>query len=133
MPDNRAGRATPSTNRAGTRCSNASSTPTTNNVSLPNSTDLITKLAATTGLVKNTSKAKLFLEQRSLIALENNYDITTLTNLLISTSFKAKIPEHVTNVAFLMVSEFHNSFAEDMATAVNGKTTHCLRTGYQAV
>ena len=125
MPDNTTGRATPMSNRGGTRCNNVPSTPITNNVGLPNSTDLVAKLAATTGLVKNTNEAKLFLKQRSLIALENNYGMATLANLLILTSFEAKIPEHVINiiraVAFLMVSEFHNTFAEDMAMVVAEK------------
>ena len=101
------------------------STPITNNVGLPKSTDLVARLAATTGLVKNTNKAKLFLEQRSLITLENNYGMATLANLLILTLFEAKIPEHVINViravAFLMVGEFHNTFAEDMAVVVAEK------------
>ena len=122
MPDNTTGRATLSSNRGGTRCNNVLSTPITNNVGLPNSTDLVAKLTATTGPVKNANKAKLFLEQRSLIALENNYGMATLANLLILTSFEAKIPEHIINViravAFLMVGEFHNTFAEDMAVVV---------------
>ena len=122
MPDDMTGRATPSSNRGGTRRNNMPSTPITNNVGLPNSTDLVAKLAATTGPVKNANEAKLFLEQRSLIVLENNYGMATLANLLTLTSFEAKIPEHVINVirvvAFLMVSEFHNTFAEDMAVVV---------------
>ena len=125
MPDDTTGRATLSSNWGGTQHNNMPSTPITNNVGLPNSTDLIARLAATTGPVKNTNEAKLFLEQRSLIALENNYGMATLANLLILTSFKAKIPEHVINViravAFLMVSEFHNTFAEYMAIVVAEK------------
>ena len=122
MPDDTTGRATLSSNRGGTRHNNVPSTPITNNIGLPNSTDLVAKLAATTGLVKNANEAKLFLKQRSLIALENNYGMVTLANLLILMSFEAKIPEHVINViravAFLMVGEFHNTFAEDMAVVV---------------
>ena len=125
MPDDKTGRATPSSNQGGTRRNNMPSTLITNNVGLPNSTDLVARLAATTGPVKNTNEAKLFLEQRSLIALENNYGMATLANLLILTSFEAKIPEHVINViravAFLMVGEFHNTFAEDMAIVVAEK------------
>lgn len=125
MPDNTTGRATPMSNRGGTQRNNVPSTPITNNIGLPNSTDLVAKLAATTGPVKNANKAKLFLKQRSLIALENNYGMATLANLLILTLFEAKIPKHIINViravAFLMVSEFHNTFAEDMAMVVAEK------------
>ena len=125
MPDDMTGRATLSSNWGGTRRNNMLSTPITNNVGLPKSTDLVARLAATTGLVKNTNEAKLFLEQRSLITLENNYGMATLANLLILTLFEAKIPEHVINViravAFLMVGEFHNTFAEDMAVVVAEK------------
>ena len=125
MPDNPTGRATPSTNKGGARRSNVSGTPVTNNVSLPNSTNLAARLAATTGLVKNANEAKLFLEQRSLIALENNFGMDTLANLLISTSFEARILDHVIHVmravAFLMVGEFQNIFAEEMAVVVTEK------------
>ena len=125
MPDNPTGRATPSTNKGGARRSNVLGTPVTNNVSLPNSTNLAARLAATTGLVKNTNKAKLFLEQRSLIALENNFGMDTLANLLISTSFEARIPDQVIHVmravAFLMVGKFQNIFAEEMAIVVTEK------------
>ena len=125
MPDDTTGRATLSSNRGGTQHNNVPSTLITNNVGLPNSTDLVAKLAATTGLVKNANEAKLFLKQKSLIALENNYGMATLANLLILMSFEAKIPEHVINViravAFLMVGEFHNTFAEDMAVVVAEK------------
>ena len=100
-------------------------TPVTNNVSLPNSTNLAARLAATTSLVKNTNEAKLFLEQRSLIALENNFGMDTLANLLISTSFEARIPDQVIHmmraVAFLMVGKFQNIFAEEMAVVVTEK------------
>ena len=122
MPDDTTGRATPSSNRGGTQRNNVPSTLITNNIGLPNSTDLVAKLAATTGPVKNANEAKLFLKQRSLIALENNYGMATLANLLILMLFEAKIPEHIINiiraVAFLMVGEFHNTFAEDMAVVV---------------
>ena len=100
-------------------------TPVTNNVGLPNSTDLAARLAATTGPVKNANKAKLFLKQRSLIALENNFGMDTLANLLISMSFEARIPDHIINmmraVAFLMVGEFQNIFTEEMAVVVMEK------------
>ena len=83
------------------------------------------KLAASTSPVKNANDAKLFLKQRSLIALENNYNIETLANLLISTSFEARVPDHVASiicvVSFLMVGETQNTFAEELTATVAEK------------
>ena len=112
------GKPTTLTTNGSTRRSNMSSTPVTNSAGSPNNTDLAAKLAASTGPVKNANNAKLFLEQRSLIALENNYSTETLANLLISTSFEARVPDHVASVmhavSFLMVGETQNTFAEEL-------------------
>ena len=109
------GKPTTLTTNGGTWHSNMSSTLVTNSARLLNNTDLVAKLAASTCLVKNANYAKLFLEQRSSIALENNYSIETLANLLISMSFKARVPDHVASimhvVSFLMVGKTQNIFA----------------------
>ena len=67
----------------------------------------------------------MYLEQRSLIVIDNNYRIETLANILITTCFEPKIPDKVNNiiraVALLMVSKFQNNFTEDIAAAVTEK------------
>lgn len=124
MPDN-TGRSTPLASAGGARRNNVPSTPNTQHANLPNTSDLPARIAASTGPVKNAVEAKAFLEQRSLIAVENNYDMETLANLLLTTSFEAKIPDHVINViravAFLMIGHFSNTFAEDIAVALAEK------------
>ena len=121
------GRATPTTNNGSARRSNVAGTPATNNVSLPNGQDLAARLTATLGPVKTAIEAKAYLEQRSLIAVDNNYGMITLANLLITTSLEAKIPDHAANViravAFLMMKESQNIFAEDLAVAIAEKVT----------
>ena len=100
-------------------------TPPTGYVSSPNNVNLASKLATTTGPIKNANEAKMYLEQRSLIVIDNNYRIETLANILITTCFEPKIPDKVNNiiraVALLMVSKFQNNFTEDIAAAVTEK------------
>ena len=78
-------------------------TPATNNSSLPNDQNLVARLTATLGPVKTTNEAKTYLEQRSLIAIDNNYGMITLANLLITTSLvedlAVAIVEKVTSVS----------------------------------
>ena len=62
---------------------NVAGTPVTNNSSLPNDQNLVARLTATLSPVKTTNEAKAYLEQRSLIAIDNNYGTITLVNLLI--------------------------------------------------
>ena len=119
------GRATPTTNNRGTRRTNVASTPITNNVNLPNGQDLAARLTATHGPVKCACEAKVYLEQRSLIAVDNNYGINTLANLLISTLFEPRIPNHTVNVmravVFLMMNEYQNIFAKDLVVIIAEK------------
>ena len=122
MPNIMSGKPTTSTTNGSTWCSNMSSTLVTSSTGSPNNTDLAAKLAASTGPVKNANNVKLFLKQRSLIALENNYSIETLANLLISMSFKARVPDHVASimhvVSFLIIGKTQNTFAEELAATV---------------
>ena len=57
-----------------------------------------------------------------MIALENNYSIETLANLLISMSLKARVPDHVASimhvVSFLIIGKTQNTFAEELAATV---------------
>ena len=119
------GRATPMTNNGGTRRTNVASTPITNNINLPNGQDLTARLTATHGLVKCASEAKVYLEQRSLITIDNNCGINTLANLLITTLFEPRIPDHAVNVmravVFLMMNKYQNIFAKDLVVIIAEK------------
>ena len=114
-------------NNGSAHWSNMAGTPATNNSSLPNDQNLVARLTATLGPVKTTNEAKTYLEQRSLIAIDNNYGMITLANLLITTSLEATIPDHPANVmravAFLMMKELQNIFVEDLAVAIVEKVT----------
>ena len=48
----------------------------------PHNTDLASKISSTTGPIKNVIDARPYLEQRSLIAIDNNFSIKTLANLI---------------------------------------------------
>ena len=84
--------------------------------------NLTSKLSNATGLIKNSVDAKTYLEQRSLIVMENNFDLTTLANLFITTSFNPKIPDQPTNVimvvALLMVSNLQTSHSKEIAAVI---------------
>ena len=99
-----------------------SPTPVT---ALPIRSDLASRLAAAAGPFKNQADAKANLDQRSLIAVDNNYGAETLTNLFVTTSFEPKTPDQVSNVmrvvALLLVSKLQNIFTEDIALAVIDK------------
>ena len=87
--------------------------------------NLTSKLAATTGPVKNAVDAKVYLEQRSLITFEDNFGLNTLVNLLLMTSLNPKIPNQPTNViravSLLMVSELQASYAREISAAITEK------------
>ena len=93
--------------------------------SSPNITDPLTRLASTTGPVKNSHEAKTYLEHRLLIATDNNYTTETLANLLITTSFDPKIPNQVVCimrvVVLLMLGNLHSSAVEGITTTVTEK------------
>ena len=55
--------------------------------------NLAAKLVATSGPIKSTTDAKVYLEQRSLIAVNNNFDLNSLAHLLISTYLNSEIPD----------------------------------------
>ena len=116
------GRATLTMNNGSACQSNVAGTPATNNGSLPNDQNLVAELTATLSPVKTANEAKAYLKQRSLSAIDNNYGMITLVNLLITTSLEAKIPDHAANVmravAFLMMKESQNIFIEDLAVAI---------------
>lgn len=57
----------------------------------PHNTDLASKISSTTGPIKNVIDARPYLEQRSLIAIDNNFSIKTLANLLITTSHQQNL------------------------------------------
>ena len=42
--------------------------------------------------------AKAYLEQRSLITINDNYDIETLAQLLVTASLSPKVPDQMANV-----------------------------------
>lgn len=104
-------------------CKSHATTPP--NTSSPTTSDLTSKLATTTRPIKNAVDAKAYLEQRSLIAVKNNYDLGTLANLLIMSSINPKIPNQTTNVmkavALLMVNKFQTTFAEEIAVVITDK------------
>lgn len=112
------------------RCNNAAGTPNIGNVPLPNTTDLVSKLASTIRLVKNTVEARSFLEQRSLIPIKGNCTVETLATLLISASFESKIPDITVNimraVALLVVGVTQNMFAKDLAVAITEKVSTAM-------
>ena len=86
MPDN-LGKLSPVHSIRVTCHTNMSNTPATSST---NRNNLLNKLAALTGLVKSMMDAKAYLEQRLLIAINNNFDLDNLANLLISASFDPK-------------------------------------------
>ena len=102
-----------------------SNTANNHRSSSPNTTDLLTRLASTTGPVENSHKAKSYLENRSLIATDNNYTMETLANLLITTSFNPKLPNQATcilrAVVLLMLGNLHNSTVEGITATVTKK------------
>ena len=67
-------------------------TPATGTSSLPHITDLAAQLTST-GPVKNYTDTISFLESRSLITVNGNYTTETLANVLLTASFKDKIPK----------------------------------------
>lgn len=73
------------------------------------------------GPVKNSHKAKTYLEHKSLISVDNNYNTETLANFHITTSFDPKIPDQATYimraVVLLMMGNLHN-LAVDKITAI---------------
>ena len=105
-----------------THRTNVSNTPATNST---NRNNLLNKIAASTGPVKNMMDAKAYLEQRSLIVINNNFDLDNLANLLISASFDPKIPDQTMNlrraIGLLLVSKYTNNLADEIAVAVSEK------------
>ena len=87
--------------------------------------DLPSKLSSTTGPVKNSTDAKLYLEQRSLIAVDNNFNLNTLAHLLVTTSLDPKIPNHPTNimraVALLLVSQCQSTLVKEIAVVISDR------------
>ena len=100
-------------------------TPNTAHNSTPDNLNPILRLTMTTGPVKSLADAKSYLEQRLLIALENNFNLDRLANLLVSMSLDPKIPDQAMNiiraVALLMVCKIHNTFADDIVAVVADK------------
>ena len=117
MPDNMGKSTQTSSSSSGnTHHTNVTGTPALSPTTLLNKSDLTANLAATTGPVKNITEAKAFLEQRSLIATNNNYNLESLAHLFITTSFKNKIPDKVTNImraiGLLLVGRHFNLITE---------------------
>lgn len=83
------------------------------------------RLAPTTGPVKNATEALAYLEQCSLIEVNNNYDLKMLANLLVTTSLDPKVLDQATNVitavALLMLNRIQNKFADEITAAVVAK------------
>ena len=102
---------------------NSTMTPNTTHNSTPDNLDPILRLTTTTGPVKSLADDMSYLEHRLLIALENNFNLNTLANLLVSMSLDPKILDQATNiiraVALLMVSKIHNTFADKLHTPTN--------------
>ena len=104
---------------------NSTATTITTSNPMPHNSELTAKLASTTGPVKNTIKAKAYLEQRSLITIDNNYDFKTLADLLITTTLDSKIPDQATNiiraVTLLMVSKIQNKYTDEITSTAMEK------------
>ena len=106
--------------------SHRSHTATSPDTALPKaSPGLASILLSTTGPIKTSTNAKLYLKQRSLIAIEDNYNLNMLAHLLIMTSLGPKIPNHPTNVmrsvALLIVSQCQSTFAKEITVAISDK------------
>ena len=101
-----------------TRTSPASGTPTTG------TPPLATQIAAL-GLVRDTVEAKLYLQQRALIAINNNFTTETLTNILFSITLDYKLPENVAStikaVGFLIREQTHNLTISNLSSAISAK------------
>ena len=52
-------------------------------------------LIASSGPVKNTAKAKAFLEQRVLVPVNDNFTYEMLANILFTTALENKLPNHL--------------------------------------
>ena len=124
MPDN-LGKLSTSSNSGVTCCSNASGTPATRLLPSTNRTDIINKLVTTTGPVKTVSDTKAYLEQRSLIVIDDNYDLEMLAQLLVTASLDFKIPDQTMSImrvmGLLMVSKFQSNLANEIAVVVTDK------------
>ena len=80
-------------------------------------------LIASSGPVKNTAEAKAFLDQRVLVAVNNNFTYETLANILFTTALKNKLPNHLAStikaVGFLII----NKPTQGISTDLSGKIT----------
>ena len=121
MPDN-LGKLSTSSNSGVMHHSNTSGTPATRLLPPTNRTNIVNKLITTTGPVKTVGDAKPYLEQRSLIAIDDNYDIETLAQLLVTASLDPKIPDQTMSimrvVGLLMVSKFQSNLMNEIAAMV---------------
>ena len=104
---------------------NATVTPNTASGPTPSNFNLTSRLSTATGPVKNSNDPKAYLEQRLLIAIDGNFKLVILANLLISTSLDPKIPDHATNiigaVALFTVSNLQIIFADKIVAVVADK------------
>lgn len=109
--------------RNNARGSSVIGTPTLGTTNLPNA-DLAAQMASS-GPVRNAAEAKAYLEQRALVAVNDNFTADTLANVLFSASHEGKLPEHTVSVmkavGFLIVEKMNVAISEDLAVAVTEK------------
>ena len=91
---------------------------------LPNAEEL-SLLIASSGPVKNVNEAITFLEQRALIAINNNFLATTLANILFTVSLESKTMETnaamIRAVGFLILHKLTDNVTSKIALAVSDK------------
>lgn len=75
-----------------------------------------------TGPVKTVRDTKAYLEQRSLITIDNNYNFEILAQLLVTASFDPKIPDQAMGKMrakyLFIVSKFQNTLVNEIAMVV---------------
>ena len=91
---------------------------------LVNEADLPT-MVAISGPVKNFFKAKAFLEQRVLIAVNDNFTYETLANILFTTALENKLPDYLSStikaVGFLILNKLTHNIATDLIEKITEK------------
>ena len=85
----------------------------------PSPTELV-MLTSNLGPVEN--EVRTFLEQRALLAIDNNYTAETLANILFNTALKNKLPD-ITSFGRFLISNHQVLFRGPACTVVNRSNT----------
>lgn len=119
MPDNSGG-----SQDKGKIC--GASTPKTPHPNPPSPTKLAA-LTSSSGPVKNADEAKAFLEQRALLAVNNNYTAETLANIVFNTALESKLLKIASSiikaVGFLIIHKLNVNITTEINNLSNIETT----------